>query len=109
MSEVIRGVPEDLRVSAAEVEGHADELHARHVAAHGRIEAAQAGVPTGAAVALSAAVAKWQIDTSALFGNLMLHGGALRGAEVGYVETEDSNSEAINEVGAEGSAVNVDL
>ena len=109
MPEVIRGVPEDLRVSAADVEGHADELQARHVAAHGRIEAAQAGVPATAAVALSAAVAKWQIDTAALFGNLMHHGGALRGAEAGYVETEDSNSEAINEVGAEGSAVNVGL
>jgi hypothetical protein len=109
MPEVIRGVPEDLRVSAAEVEGHADELQARHAAAHGRIEAAQAGVPATAAVALSAAVAKWQVDTTAMFGNLMEHGGALRGAEVGYVATEDRNSEAIDAVGAEATAVNVGL
>jgi uncharacterized protein YukE len=109
MPEVIRGVPEDLRVSAADVEGHADELQARHTAAHGRIEAAQAGVPAAAAVALSATVAKWQEDTAVLSGNLFRHGRALRGAEVAYVATEHHSSEAINAVGAEGSAVNVGL
>ena len=66
MSELIRVVPEDLHVSAAKVDVHADELHLKHTAANGRIEAAQAGVPTGSAAALSAAVAKWQTDTTVL-------------------------------------------
>ena len=109
MPETIRVNPEDLRVSAAKVDGHAGELQAQHVAANGRIEAAQSGVPAGAAVALSAAVAKWQVGTADLFGNLMNHSEAIRGAEVGYVATEDHSAEAINAVGAEGSAVNVGL
>lgn len=102
MSEVIRVVAEDLHVSAAKVEGHAEELHARHTAAHGRIQDAQAGVPAGAAAALSAAVAKWQGDTAIQFGKLMEHSGNLRGAEVGYTATESRSSEAIDTVGADG-------
>ncbi len=67
MAEPIRVVPEDLHVSATAVGAHAEELQLRRTAATGRIEAAQAGVPAGAAAALSAAVAKWQVDTERHF------------------------------------------
>ncbi len=90
-------------MSAVKVAEHAEELQARHAAAHGRITAAQGGVPAASAVALSAVVAKWQADSAVLTGNLSQHGGALRGADVGYTATEERSSEAINVVGAEGS------
>jgi hypothetical protein len=88
----IRVAPEDLHVLAAKVDGHADELHLRHGAANGRIESAQVGVPSGSAVALGAAVAKWEAETTVLFGNLVEHGDALRGAVAGYVGTDEDNA-----------------
>ncbi len=109
MSELIRVVPEDLHVSAAKVDVHADELHLKHTAANGRIEAAQAGVPTGSAAALSAAVAKWQTDTTVLFGNLVEHGLALRGAAAGYLSTDEDNAADIEAVGDQVSALDLGL
>lgn len=79
MPRSVRVAPEDLHMSAATVDAHANEVWLKHGAANGRIEAAQVGVPTGSAVALSAAVAKWQGDTTALFGRMVEYGGALRG------------------------------
>lgn len=42
----VRVMPEDLHVSVATVDAHADEVWLKHGAADGRIEAAQVGVPT---------------------------------------------------------------
>lgn len=70
MAEPIRVVPEDLHASATTIGAHADELQLRRTAAHGRIETAKAGVPAGAAAALSAAVAKWRVDTERHFAAL---------------------------------------
>jgi uncharacterized protein YukE len=109
VSKLIRVVPEDLHVSAAKVDVHADELHLRHAAANGRIEAAQVGVPTGSAAALSAAVAKWQGDTTALFGNLVEHGEALRGAAAGYVGTDEENAGDIQAAGDHVSTLDLGL
>ena len=105
----IRVVPEDLHLSAAKVDAHADELHLRHAVANGRIEAAQVGVPTGSAAALSAAVAKWQADTTALFGNLVEHGEALRGAAAGYVGTDEDNAADIEAAGDQVSTLDLGL
>ena len=84
MHQPIRVVPEDLHASATKVDGHTEELEVRHAAANARIEAAQAGVPATAAAALSAAVTKWQTDSSQLVGNLLAHGDGLRGAAVAF-------------------------
>jgi Excreted virulence factor EspC, type VII ESX diderm len=100
----VRVVPEHLHVSAGKVELHADELHARHIAAIGRIEAAQPGVPTTSALALSAAVTKWQADTTALHGSLVGYGRALRGAAAGYLTTEDHNASTLHSVSDEASS-----
>jgi hypothetical protein len=100
----IHVVPDDLRVSAAKVDVHADELHLRHTAANGLIEAAWVGVPAGSAAALSAAVAKWRTDTTLLFGNLVDHGEALRGAAAGYESTDQHNAEGIDAVGDQARA-----
>jgi hypothetical protein len=109
VSNLIRVVPEDLHVSAANVDAHADELHLRHAAANGRIQAAQVGVPTGSAAALSVAVAKWQTDTSVLFGNLLEHGRALRSAAAGYVGSDDDNAADIEAVSDQVSTLDVGL
>jgi hypothetical protein len=105
---MIRVIPEDLQVSAAKVDVRADELHLKHTAAIGRIEAAQVGVPAGSAAALSA-VAKWQVDTTVMFGNLVQHSEALRGAAIGYEATDEHNAAAIDAVGDEASTLDLGL
>ena len=109
MAGSIRVVPEDLHVSATKVGTHAEELEVRHTAAHGRIEAAQVGTPAASAVALSAVVAKWQADTAALFGNLVGHGEAMRGAAVGYQHRDQSNAVEIDAVGEQAGTADVRL
>jgi uncharacterized protein YukE len=98
VSDVIRVVPEDLHVSAANVDAHADELHLSNTSANGRIEAARVGVPTGAAAALSAAVAKWQSDTTALFGRLVEHSVGLRAGAALYENTDEQSAGEIEAV-----------
>lgn len=88
---------------------HADELHLQHTAANGRIEAAQVGVPTGSAAALSAAVAKWQSDTTTIFGNLVEHGEGLRGAAAGYLSTDEDSAADIEAVGDQTDIVDLGL
>lgn len=109
MGERIRAVPEDLHVSAGKVEMHADELQLRHFASNGRIEAVQGGVPAAAAVALSGVVAKWQVDTTVLFGKLAEHGEAMHGAATGYVEHDERSAANIEAVGVQGSSLAADL
>jgi hypothetical protein len=109
MPDWIRVVSEDLQVSAATVDVHADELHLRHGAANGRIEAAQVGVPAGSAVALTAAVAKWQADTAVLFGNLVDHSQALLGAAAGYTSTDEHNAAEIEAAGDEVPTIDLGL
>jgi uncharacterized protein YukE len=101
--------PEDLHVSAAKVDVHAEELQLHHTAANARIEAAQAGVPAGAAVALGAAVVKWQADTTTLFGSLVKHSQALRGAAVAYVTTDDQNADGVEGVGEQAGSIDLGL
>ncbi|BBZ06860.1 hypothetical protein MDOR_10290 [Mycolicibacterium doricum] len=70
----------------------------------GRIEASQPGVPGGAAVALSGAVAKWQIDTEVLFGRLSAHGAAMASTAGEFTTTDSSNAAAIKAVGEAGTS-----
>jgi uncharacterized protein YukE len=94
MPDWLRVVPEDLHVSAATVDVHADDVQVRHSTADGRIEAAQVGLPTGSAAALSSAVAKWQVNTTALFGRMVDHSAGLRAGATLYQQTDtDGESE----------------
>jgi hypothetical protein len=56
----LRVTPEDLLVSAATVDAHADGLWQQHGSADGRIEAAQVGVPVDHAQSLSAGAAAYE-------------------------------------------------
>ena len=96
----------DLHASATKVDMHADGLQASHAAAHGRIEAAQPGVPAAAAVALSAAVSKWQVDTTVLHTKMTGHSADFRGAATGYQTTDQRNAGNIKAV---GDSADIDL
>lgn len=94
-------------MSASTVDAHADEVWLKHGSADGRIEAAQVGVPTGSAVALTAAVTKWQADTTTLFARLADHGGALRDGAATYEQVDQKSAADIEAVGDQVS--NLDL
>jgi hypothetical protein len=88
-----------LESSASKVAGHAEEFHARHIASDSRIGDAEAGVPLAAAAALSAAVAKWQLDTTVLHGSLAGHGQAMGAAASRFIVTEQSNAAGVRALG----------
>jgi hypothetical protein len=98
MPERVEVVPEDLRMSADTVDAHADAIRAGHFAADSRIEAAHAGIPAAAAVALSTTVTKWQADTTAILGRMVGHADGLRGGAAAYVETDEGAGQQINGV-----------
>ncbi len=91
----LRVVPEDLQVSAATIGAHADTVRTRHVASDGQIEGAQRGMPAHAAVALGAAVTKWQADSAALVGRLLGDSAGLRVGAAAYVVTDDDSATAV--------------
>ena len=95
MPEPVHVVAEDLQISAATLDVHADDLWTRHATADGRIESAQRGVPAGSVVALMSAVAKWQGDSSALFGRLVDHGDGLRAGAAAYLQTDHDGATAL--------------
>jgi len=98
--EPVHVVAEDLQMSAATLDVHADELWTRHATADGRIESAQRGVPAASVAALMSAVAKWQGDSSALFGRLVDHGDGLRAGAAAYLQTDHDGATALAAPGA---------
>jgi hypothetical protein len=103
----VRVKPEDLHVSAATVDVHADDMHARHFAADGRMEAAQPGLPMGSAAALTGAVAKWQADTTAMFGRMVDHSHGLRTGAAAYLKADDDAATDVHR--AEHAVSDLDL
>jgi uncharacterized protein YukE len=95
----LRVTPEDLLVSAATVDAHADGVWQRHGAADGRIDAAQVGVPAASAAALAATVAKWQTDSAALFGRMVDHAQSLTSGAAAYQQTDAHNATDLNQTG----------
>jgi uncharacterized protein YukE len=85
----VRVTPEDLHVSAATVDVHADTMKVRHFEADGRMESAHPGLPARSAAALTGAVAKWQADTAAIFGRMVDHSNGLRTGAAAYQRTDD--------------------
>ncbi|MDZ7881893.1 MAG: hypothetical protein U5N53_02785 [Mycobacterium sp.] len=98
MSEV-RVVPEDLQVSAATVDAHADGVRAKHAAADARIEGAQKGLPAGAASVLGAAVTKWQADSGAMVGRMVGDGTGLRSGAAAYATADQDAASAVESAG----------
>ena len=107
MPEEVRVTPEDLHLSAATVDVYADNMHARHFEADGRMEAAQPGLPAGSAAALTGAVAKWQGDTSAMFGRMIDHSHGLRSGAAAYLQVDDDTTTDITR--AEQAVSDLDL
>ena len=107
MPEEVRVTPEDLHLSAATVDVHADNMQARHFEADGRMEAAQPGLPAGSAAALTGAVGKWQADTSAIFGRMIDHSHGLRTGAAAYQQVDDDTTTDIKR--AEQAVSDLDL
>ena len=100
MPESVRVIPEDLRLSAAMVDVHADNVQLRHATSDGRIESAQRGLPAGSAAVLSSAVAKWQGDTAMLFGRMVDHSTGLRAGASGYQQADRDGASEIEAAAA---------
>ena len=109
MPESIRVTPEDLHMSAATVDVHADDVQARHFAADSRIEAARAGLPAGSVAALGTAVAKWQADTTALFGRMIDHAHGLRAGAAAYLQVDESGASDIKKAEQQVSELDLGL
>ncbi|MEH3138795.1 MAG: hypothetical protein PGN37_01185 [Mycobacterium kyogaense] len=105
----VQVVPEDLHVSAATVDTHADAVKARHFAADARIEGAQKGVPAASVAALSGAVTKWQADTTAIFGQMVDHAHGLRTGAAAYVEADHSGATQVQRADQQISDVDLGL
>lgn len=99
MPKNVHVVPEDLHLSAATVDMHADSVRVKHASVDARIEGAQRGVPAGSAAALTATVAKWQADSTAIFARMVDHSTGLRTTAVAYVSTDTQNGAAVNAAG----------
>lgn len=104
-----RVVPEDLQLSAARVDVHADDVQVRHTTSDGRIEAAQLGLPTASLAALSTKVAKWQADTATMFGRMVDHSAGLRAGASLYHQTDADNASEIDSAAAAISADDMGL
>lgn len=109
MPRSVRVTLEDLHVSASTVDAHADEVWLKHGSADGRIEAAQVGVPAGSAVALTAAVTKWQGDTTALFSRMVNYGGALREGAATYEQVDEKGAADIKAASEQVSDLDLGL
>jgi len=99
VSDRIRVVPEDLLVSAATLDVHADSVRSRHLTADAQIDAAKTGLPVGTSAALSAAAAKWQAQTTTIFERMVVHGDNLRTAALAYQHTDTDSGAAIDAAG----------
>ncbi len=104
MSGVVRVVAEDLRLSASQIDMHADTLRVAHGAADGQIEAAQPGVPAAAAAALGGALVTWQQETAAHFTRMVDHSTGLQSGAAAYDETD---AQEACQVQAAGDAIPV--
>lgn len=89
-----------MRLSAATVDVHADNVQLRHATSDGRIESAQRGLPAGSAAELSSAVAKWQGDTATLFGRMVDHSMGLRAGASGYQQADRDGASEIEAAAA---------
>lgn len=107
MPKHVEVVPEDLCVSAATVDAHADAVRLGHFEADGRIEGAQTGIPAASIGALTATVTKWQADTTAIFGRMVEHAHAMRSGAAAYVQTDEASRDAVNRTEREISDIDL--
>jgi uncharacterized protein YukE len=99
----VRVNPDDLLVSGARVDFHADGVLADHRVADARIGAAQAGWVGLSASALALKAAQWETVSAVLVGKLADHARALRTGAATFEFTDTDNARRIGEVGGDGS------
>jgi uncharacterized protein YukE len=109
MPKPLRVISEELHLSAATVDVHADGMRTRHATSDGQIESSQPGLPAGAAVAVSAAVSKWQADTSTLYEQLVGHGDGLRSGAAAYHEADQQGAAEIDAAGQKAAELDLGL
>ncbi|WP_193047404.1 WXG100 family type VII secretion target [Mycolicibacterium baixiangningiae] len=101
MPEQVRVTPEDLHVSAATLDTHADNVQSKHLAADARIDSAQPGLPANSAAATEAAMSKWQADTSKLFGRMIDHADGLRTGAAAYQNVDLDSASNVRDAASE--------
>lgn len=99
MPKNVHVVPEDLHLSAATVDMHADSVRVLHASADYRIEGAQRGLPAGSAAMLIGTVARWQADSTAIFARMVDHSTGLRTSAAAYVSTDTQSGAAVSAAG----------
>jgi hypothetical protein len=99
VSGVVRVVADDLKLSASQVDMHADSLRLSHGTADTQIEAAQSGLPAGAAAALGGAVTKWQQESTVHFTRKVEHSTGLRSGGAANDETDAQSADDLSAAG----------
>jgi len=99
VSGVVRVVADDLKLSASQVDMHADSLRLSHGTADTQIEAAQSGLPAGAAAALGGAVTKWQQESTVHFTRMVDHSTGLRSGAATYDEVDSQSADNLSAAG----------
>ena len=86
---------EDLAASGVAVTGHGEDVAAKHAAADGRVDAAQAGWQGASAAAMAALSSQWSTTTTALVTRLSDHAQGLHASAEGFAEMEQRHSRAL--------------
>jgi len=99
VSGVVRVVADDLKLSASQVDVHADSLRLSHGTADTQIEAAQSGLPSGAAAALGGALTKWQQESTVHYTRMVEHSTGLRSGAAAYDEVDTQSADDLRAAG----------
>ncbi|OYN76156.1 WXG100 family type VII secretion target [Mycolicibacterium sphagni] len=96
---------EHLAASGIAVTGHVENVAAKHAAAAGRIDAAQAGWQGASAAAMALLSEQWVATTSALVTRLSDHAQGLHASALGFTEMEHQNSQALEQPAQAANAI----
>jgi uncharacterized protein YukE len=93
-------MPKDLKVDPIDLRPSSDHMDMHHVelaAAHGDIEAAQAGWVGASGAALQAKFAEWQEATAAITSDIAALGAAFSSASEGYATVDGDSAETLDD------------
>lgn len=88
-----------LAYSAAQVNGHGEDVASAHLASQNRIEAAQSGWVGQSADALDARMAAWAATSRTLLTRVGDYALALNNDAIGFATMERDNADALRAVG----------
>ncbi|HZS21173.1 MAG TPA: WXG100 family type VII secretion target [Pseudonocardiaceae bacterium] len=99
MPKELKAAPEDLRLSATQTAGHAENVQAVHTASDARIGGAMTGWAGASQAAMAAKAAEWQAASTVLTSRLADHAQSLHASGNAYDTTETTNAESISQLG----------